>query len=160
MNKLCNSCGKLIDIHGRQLPLKSKGYHIPYISILLIPYNNQNIYIQNINKKYSLYEKFIKEGESIEKSLLEMRSKMKIKENSMYDVELFSQYGQSNRGYDYHVISVVYSLYVENMNENENKLQGNMIISSNDIENFHEEDFCKDHLLILHDFIKKIKGKI
>lgn len=160
MNKLCNSCGKLIDIHGRQFPQKSiKGYHIPYISILLIPYSNQNIYIQNINNKYSLYEKFINDGESIEKSLLEMKSKLKIKENSIF--ELFSQYGKSNRGYDYHVISVVYSLNVENENENslynENELKGN-IIKSDDIENFHEDDFCNDHLLILHDFIKRIKG--
>ncbi len=150
MKKVCNSCKRELDEYGRLFPNKSPGgYLIPHLYTESIIKVNDQFLFKKINDKYSLFGNELKYNLSAINNLIDY---MKVNLNCDIDekkISLFNTYGQPNRGYKYHTVSIIYIIKLDEYQLNNND---QCFLSIDEIK-ASKNNFLLDHFTIISDYI-------
>lgn len=150
MKKICTSCKRELDEFGRIYPNKSPGgYLIPLLSTDSIIKIKNKFLIRRMNDKFLLYGTELKYNVSAEDSIIDyINNRLKFNIDKK-DLALFNTYGNPDRGYNYHNISIVYIIKIDDYQLN---IQDECLLSIEEIK-ASKNKFLYDHYSILSDYI-------
>ena len=150
MKRVCTSCKRELDEFGRLYPNKSPGgYLIPLLSTDSIIKIKNKFLIRRLNDELLLHGVELNYNISAENCIIEyIKNKLNCNIEKK-DLVLFNTYGNPNRGYKYHNISIVYIIKLDDYQVN---MKDECLLSIEEIK-ASKDKFLYDHYSIISDYI-------